>query len=173
MQWLADCDLQTGWAVLKPRNEAVHFPTEVKQYLTTKFDLRERTGIKTDPAKVAPDMWTARNPDSSRMFERKHWLTKGQVRDFFLGLRPREEAKHIEKRSMETYRWNRKSRRDEPSWKRWPPTLVLSILSAMIHTVYVTFHTRRNLKHLALLCSRTCWNTLKFLLVLAIEKKFL
>ena len=49
-------DLQTGWAVHKPRNEAVHFPTEVKQYLTTKFDLRERTGIKTDPAKVAPDM---------------------------------------------------------------------------------------------------------------------
>ena len=51
--------------------------------------------------------------------------------------------------------------------------LVLSILSAMIHTVYVTFHTRRNLKHLALLCSRTCWNTLKFLLVLAIKKKIL
>ena len=49
-------DLQTAWAVHKPRNEAVHFPTEVKQYLTTKFDLRERTGIKTDPPKVAPDM---------------------------------------------------------------------------------------------------------------------
>ena len=49
-------DLQTGWVLHKPRNEAVHFPTEVKQYLTTKFDLRERTGIKTDPPKVAPDM---------------------------------------------------------------------------------------------------------------------
>ena len=49
-------DLQTAWAVHKPRNKAVHFPTEVKQYLTTKFDLRERTGIKTDPPKVAPDM---------------------------------------------------------------------------------------------------------------------
>ena len=60
------------------------FPTEVKQYLPTKFDLGERTGIKSNPAKMAADMRTARNPDSSRMFERKHWLTKGQVRDFFL-----------------------------------------------------------------------------------------
>ena len=76
-------DLQTGWALHKPRNEAVRFPTEVKQYLTTKFDLGERTGIKSHPAKVAADMRTARNPDSSRMFERKHWLTKGQVWDFF------------------------------------------------------------------------------------------
>ena len=78
-------DLQTGWALHKPRNEAVRFPTEVKQYLTTKFDLGERTGIKSDPAKVAADMRTARNPDSSRMFERKHWLTKGQVEGFFRG----------------------------------------------------------------------------------------
>ena len=77
-------DLQTGWALHKPRNEAVRFPTEVKQYLTSKLDLGERTGIKSDPAKVATDMRTARNPDSSWMFERKHWLTKGQVQGFFL-----------------------------------------------------------------------------------------
>ena len=57
----------------------MRFPTEVEQYLTTKFDLGERTGIKSDPAKMAADMRTARNPDSSLMFERKHWLTKGQV----------------------------------------------------------------------------------------------
>ena len=25
---------------------------------------------------------------------------------------------------MKTYRQKRKSRRDEPSWKRWPPTLI-------------------------------------------------
>ena len=79
-------DLQTGWALHKPRNEAVRFPTEVKQYLTSKLDLGERTGIKSDPAKVAADMRTARNPDSSWMFERKHWLTKGQVQGFFLRL---------------------------------------------------------------------------------------
>ena len=49
-------NLQTGWPVHKPRNEAVRFPTEVKQYLTTKFDLGERTGIKSDPAKMAADI---------------------------------------------------------------------------------------------------------------------
>ena len=32
---------------------------------------------------MAADMRTARNPDSSRMFERKHWLTRGQVQGFF------------------------------------------------------------------------------------------
>ena len=86
-------DLQTGWALHKPRNEAVRFPTEVKQYLTTKFDLGERTGIKSDPAKVAADMRTARNPDSSRMFERKHWLTKGQVQGFFSRLAASRRSK--------------------------------------------------------------------------------
>ena len=76
-------DLHTGWAVHKTQNEAVCFPTEVKQCLTMKFDLGERTGSKSDPAKMAADMRTARNPDSSQMFERKHWLTKGKVQGFF------------------------------------------------------------------------------------------
>ena len=75
--------LKTGWALHNPRNEAVRFPTEVKQYLTTKFDLGERTGIKSEPAKVAADMRIARNADSSRMFERKHWLTKGSSTGIF------------------------------------------------------------------------------------------
>ncbi|CAH3171677.1 unnamed protein product, partial [Porites lobata] len=86
-------DLQTGWVLHKPRNEAVRFPTEVKQNLTTKFDLEERTGIKSDPAKVAADVRTARNPDSSRMFERKHWLTKGQVQGFFSRLAASRRSK--------------------------------------------------------------------------------
>ena len=71
----------------------MRFPTEVEQYLTTKFDLGERTGIKSDPAKVAADMRTARNPDSSRMFERKHWLTKGQVQGFFSRLAASQRSK--------------------------------------------------------------------------------
>ena len=37
-------DLQLGWALHKPRNQGVRFAAEVKQYLTTKFDLGERTG---------------------------------------------------------------------------------------------------------------------------------
>ena len=62
-------DLQVGWALQKPRSQAVRFTDEVKQYLTQKFDLRERTGNKADPGKVAADVRTSRKPDCSRMFE--------------------------------------------------------------------------------------------------------
>ena len=76
-------DLQLGWALNKPRSQAVRFTEEVKQYLTQKFDLGERTGNKADPGKVAADMRTSRKPDGSRMFERKDWLTRSQVQGFF------------------------------------------------------------------------------------------
>ena len=56
---------------------------EVKQYLTKKFDLGERTGNKADTGKVAADMRTSRKPDGSQMFESKDWLTKSQVQGFF------------------------------------------------------------------------------------------
>ena len=68
----ASCsDLQLGWALHKPRSQAVRFTDEFKQYLTTRFELRERTGNKADPGKEAADMRTSRNPDSLRMFQRK------------------------------------------------------------------------------------------------------
>ena len=75
-------DLQLGWALHKPRSQAVQFTDEIKQYLTTRFELGERAGNKADPGKVAADMRTSRNPDGSRMFERKDWLTKSQVQGF-------------------------------------------------------------------------------------------
>ena len=50
---------EPGWAQ-KPRNEAVRFPNEVKQYVTKRFDLGERT--QSDPSKVAADMRTAKKP---------------------------------------------------------------------------------------------------------------
>lgn len=61
----------------------MRFPFEVKQYLTTKFDLGERAENKADPGKVAADMRTAGNMDGSRIFKREHWLTKSQVQGFF------------------------------------------------------------------------------------------
>ena len=68
----ASCsDLQLGWVLHKPRSQAVRFTDEIKQYLTTMFELGERAGDKADPGKVAADMRTSRNPDGSRMFERK------------------------------------------------------------------------------------------------------
>ncbi|PFX17149.1 hypothetical protein AWC38_SpisGene18553 [Stylophora pistillata] len=93
-------DILLGWAVHKPRSqEAVSFTSKVKRYLTTKFDLGERTGTKTDPGKVAADMTTVRNPDGSRMFERKDWLRKTQVQGFFSRLaaaRRRQGSREIE-----------------------------------------------------------------------------
>ena len=72
-------DLQLDWALRKPRSEAVRFTCEVKLYLSTKSDLAERTGMKADPGKVAAYMRMIRNPDSSRMFERKDWLTSLKI----------------------------------------------------------------------------------------------
>ena len=40
-------------------------------FITPRFELGERTGNKADPGKVAADMRASRNPDGSRMFERK------------------------------------------------------------------------------------------------------
>ena len=64
----ASCDLQLGWALHKPRSQAVRFTDEIKQYLTTRFELEERAGNKADPGKVAADMRTSRNPDGSASF---------------------------------------------------------------------------------------------------------
>ena len=68
----ASCsDLKLGWALHKPRSQAVRFTDEVKQYLTTRFELRERTGNKADHGKVAADMKTSRNPDGSGCLKEK------------------------------------------------------------------------------------------------------
>ena len=55
-------DLQLGWALHKPRSQAVRFTDEVKQYLTTRFELGERTGNKADPGKVAADSENIEEP---------------------------------------------------------------------------------------------------------------
>ena len=48
----ASCsDLQLGWVLHKPRSQAVRFTDEIKQYLTTRFELGERAGNKADPGK--------------------------------------------------------------------------------------------------------------------------
>ena len=55
-------DLQLGWALHKPRSQAVRFTDEVKQYLTMRFELGERTGKKADPGKVAADSENIEEP---------------------------------------------------------------------------------------------------------------
>lgn len=77
------CSDLLGWVLHKPRSQAVRLTDEVKQYLTTKFNLGERMGNKVDPRKVAADMSTSRKPEGLQMFERKDWLTKSQVQGLF------------------------------------------------------------------------------------------
>lgn len=79
----ADKGLGEGWALHKPRTGKTRFSPKVKEYLTTKFDLGEKTGRKSDPAQVSGDMRTAKNTDGSRLFDRTEWLTKTQVQGFF------------------------------------------------------------------------------------------
>lgn len=74
--------LQTGWALSKPRSN-VRFSQKVKEYLTARFTLGERTGRKADPSQVAVDMRNAKNEDNERMFTRTEWLTKSQIQSFF------------------------------------------------------------------------------------------
>lgn len=55
----------------------------MKEYLTAKFDIGEKTGVKADPTQVASDMRNAKDENNSRLFRRDDWLTKSQVKGFF------------------------------------------------------------------------------------------
>ena len=78
----ASSPLQTGWALSKPRIN-VRFSEKVKEYLTARFMLGERTGRKADPTQVAADMRNTKNESNERVFTRAEWLTKTQVQSFF------------------------------------------------------------------------------------------
>ena len=72
-----------GWALHKSRKGQTRFSDNVREYLQKKFDIREETGRKEDPAKIASDMLKARNTDGTQMFSRAEWLSKVQIRAFF------------------------------------------------------------------------------------------
>ena len=69
----------TGWALAKFKSGS----EKVKDYLTKKFDVREKTGQKVSAEQVAKDMRNARTYDNQRLFGRDDWLTKLQVQGFF------------------------------------------------------------------------------------------
>ena len=58
-------------------------PKKVKEYLTGKCVIGERTGRRADPAQVEKDMRTARSPSNERQFSCSEWLTKTQIQGFF------------------------------------------------------------------------------------------
>jgi len=75
--------LEMGWAISKTHTACSRFSKKVKEYLTRKCDIGERTGRKADPAQVEKDMRTARNPSNERQFSCTEWLTKTQIQGFF------------------------------------------------------------------------------------------
>ena len=75
--------LSVGWALHTTRGGATRFSENVKDYLTAKFDLGERSGLKADPAQVALDMRTARDEGNNRLFGREEWISKTQVQGYF------------------------------------------------------------------------------------------
>ena len=48
--------LEIGWAISKTHAASTRFSKKVKEYLTGKFVIGERTGRKAAPAKVEKDM---------------------------------------------------------------------------------------------------------------------
>ena len=121
-----------------------------------KFDLEERTGMKTDPEKAAVDMRMGRNPDTSRMFERKDWPTRTQVQGF-LGRR--------------TFTERRRSNKDLRCWKTWPATLVFNTPFAMTLTARVTSRMTENYLTLSVVIVKEMLTTLLFLTFPEIEKQ--
>ena len=74
--------LKTGWALSKLRSN-VRFSQNIKEYLTARFTLIERTGCKADPAQVPVDLQNAKTDSNERLFTRTEWMTKTQVQSFF------------------------------------------------------------------------------------------
>jgi len=94
-------NLDFGWALQKSRGGSTRFGDNVKDYLTTKFDLGERSGLKADPAQVAADMRNARGEDHTRLFRREDWLSKSQVQGFFCRLAAKRRRHANEEISLE------------------------------------------------------------------------
>ena len=65
-----DTPLTMGWALNKTTSSA-RFPQKVKDYLTARFLIGEKTGCKADPSQVEKNMRTSRNPSNERKFSCK------------------------------------------------------------------------------------------------------
>ena len=81
-----------GWALAKARSGSSQFSEKVKDYLTKRFDIGEKTGQKVSAEQVAKVMRNEKTHDNQRLFGREDWLTKLQVQGFFspLGMRKKK-----------------------------------------------------------------------------------
>ena len=76
--------LSIGWAFNKGTTGGVRFSENVRRYLTTRFEMGERTGKKANPEEIERQMRNARNERNERLFQREEWLTKTQIMFLFL-----------------------------------------------------------------------------------------
>ena len=169
----ASCsDLQLGWALHKPRSQAVRFTEEVKQYLTTRLELGEWTGNKVDPGKVAADMRTSRNPDGSRMFERKDWLTKSQVQGFVSRLAATRRRQENQEKQVEDVHVEQEEQERHGVLENVSAQLTPRHQFAMIPTACATSHQTRNWTVSVQLYWKRYLDILKFPLLRDIGKKY-
>ena len=75
--------LSIGWPLNKDKTGRVRFSENVRRYLTTRFEMGERTGKKASPEEIERQMRNARNERNERLFQREEWLTKTQIMFFF------------------------------------------------------------------------------------------
>ena len=75
--------LPKGWALKCSRARSARFSTTQKEYLSSKFQIGECTGLKADPASVATAMRKAKNVNGERLFDSTEFLTGQQVASFF------------------------------------------------------------------------------------------
>ena len=85
-----------GWALSKFSSSS-RFSTNVRNYLTAKFDIGEQTGCKFNSSDVEADMRKCRNENNERRFSREEWLTSNQIKSFFSRL----SAARKKRREME------------------------------------------------------------------------
>lgn len=75
--------LPMGWALKCSRARGARFSTKQKEYLSAKFQIGERTGLKADPASVATAMRKAKDVNGERLFDSTEFLTAQQFASFF------------------------------------------------------------------------------------------
>ncbi|CAH3139401.1 unnamed protein product [Pocillopora meandrina] len=75
--------LPMGWALKCSRARGARFSTKQKEYLSAKFQIGERIGLKADPASVATAMRKAKDVNGERLFDSTKFLTAQQVASFF------------------------------------------------------------------------------------------
>ena len=75
--------LPMGLALKCSRAKSARFSTKQKEYLSAKFQMGERTGLKVDPASVAIAMRKAKDVNDERLFDSTEFLTAQQVASFF------------------------------------------------------------------------------------------